>query len=126
MLPVSCHARLRKWLIENTRGKSVLNTFAYTGSLGAAACAGEAQPVVQLDLNRRFLNLGKTTCSLNGFPVRKADFISGDFFACTARFRRERRTFDCIILARRFCRYGSRRGGAAATANGDQSKCCRW
>lgn len=89
---------LRKWLIENTRGKSVLNTFAYSGSLGAAACAGGAQPVVQLDLNRRFLNLGKTTCSLNGFPVRKADFISGDFFACTARFRREGRTFDCVIL----------------------------
>src|SRR5512133_3328236 len=30
---------LRHWAIENSSGKSVLNTFAYTGSLGVAATA---------------------------------------------------------------------------------------
>ena len=41
---------LRTWARQNLSGKSVLNTFAYTGSLGVAALAGGAQRVVQLDL----------------------------------------------------------------------------
>ena len=36
---------LRKWLIENMAGARVLNTFAYTGSLGVAARAAPADPV---------------------------------------------------------------------------------
>jgi 23S rRNA (cytosine1962-C5)-methyltransferase len=42
---------LRRWLFDNMRDRSVLNTFAYTGSLGAAAMAGGASRVVQLDLH---------------------------------------------------------------------------
>ena len=44
---------LRQWLIENMRGKSVLNTFAYTGSLGVAAIAGGASRVVRLSYPQR-------------------------------------------------------------------------
>ncbi|MCK7505726.1 MAG: class I SAM-dependent methyltransferase [Desulfobacterales bacterium] len=36
------------------RGRSVLNTFAYTGSLGVAAMAGGAVRVTQTDRNRQF------------------------------------------------------------------------
>ena len=35
---------LRKWLIENMQGKSVLNTFAYTGSLGVRSNGRRSQP----------------------------------------------------------------------------------
>ena len=48
---------LRTWARQALGGKTVLNTFAYTGSLGVAALAGGASRVVQLDLNRSFLNL---------------------------------------------------------------------
>lgn len=75
---------LRKWAIETLRGKSVLNTFAYTGSLGIAALAGGASRVVQLDLNRQFLNLAKTSCTLNGFPIVKKDYLALDFFPPSA------------------------------------------
>jgi 23S rRNA (cytosine1962-C5)-methyltransferase len=89
---------LRGWLKENMAGKDVLNTFAYTGSLGVAAMAGGAARVVQLDLNREFLNLGKTSYTLNGFPIVKNDFISADFFPAVSRLKREKQTFDCILL----------------------------
>ena len=89
---------LRKWLKENMAGKSVLNTFAYTGSLGVAAMAGGASRVVQLDRNRDFLNLAKTSYTLNGFPIVKSDFVSADFFPAVSRFKREGQTFDCILL----------------------------
>lgn len=89
---------LRKWLIENMRGKTVLNTFAYTGSLGVAAAAGGAERVIQTDRSRLFLNLAKDSCSLNGFPVRKEDFLAQDFFPAVARFKSTKQFFDCVLL----------------------------
>jgi 23S rRNA (cytosine1962-C5)-methyltransferase len=89
---------LRKWLIENMRGRSVLNAFAYTGSLGVAAMAGGAAQTVQTDLNRQFLNLAKDSYSLNGFPIRKKDFIAQDFFPVIARLKSTKQFFDCVIV----------------------------
>jgi 23S rRNA (cytosine1962-C5)-methyltransferase len=89
---------LRKWLIENAHGKTVLNTFAYTGSLGAAAMAGGAERVVQTDHSRTFLNLAKETYSLNGFPIHKADFLTADFFSAVARFKAAHQLFDLVLL----------------------------
>ena len=89
---------LRKWLIENMDGRTLLNTFAYTGSLGVAAAAGSASRVVQLDLNRQFLSLAKESYTLNGFLIHKGDFITADFFPAISRFKRAGETFDCVII----------------------------
>jgi 23S rRNA (cytosine1962-C5)-methyltransferase len=89
---------LRGWLKTNLAGQSVLNAFAYTGSLGVAALAGGAQAVVQLDLNRRFLNLARVSYTLNGFPIRAEDFIAGDFFSEVNRLKRGGDLFDCVII----------------------------
>jgi 23S rRNA (cytosine1962-C5)-methyltransferase len=89
---------LRKWLIEHTKGKTVLNTFAYTGSLGVAALAGGAKRVIQHDLNRQFLNVAKTSYTLNGFPIQKGDFVAADFFTVAAKLKRTNETFDCVII----------------------------
>ncbi len=89
---------LRAWLIAQMRGMSVLNTFAYTGSLGVAALAGGASRVVQLDLNRRFLNMAKDSYTLNGMPITKADMLSGDFWPLVSRLKRVGERFDCVIL----------------------------
>ena len=89
---------LRKWLIENMQGKTVLNTFAYTGSLGVAAMAGGAERVVQHDLNRQFLNVAKTSYTLNGFPIRKQDFVAADFFTLAGKFKRTNEVFDCVLI----------------------------
>ncbi len=89
---------LRRWAKAHLSGKTVLNTFAYTGSLGVAAAAGGAVRVIQLDRSRAFLNLAKESCTLNGLPIRKRDFIAADFFPVTARLRREGAQFDCVFL----------------------------
>jgi 23S rRNA (cytosine1962-C5)-methyltransferase len=89
---------LRRWLIQNIREKTVLNTFAYTGSLGVAALAGGATRVLQHDLNRGFLNVAKTSYTLNGFPIRKEDFTAADFFSLVGRVKRTGETFDCVIV----------------------------
>lgn len=89
---------LRAWARSELKGKDVLNTFAYTGSLGVAALAGGAARVVQLDLNGYFLNVAKTSYTLNGFPIRKADFIADDFFPAMTRLNRTGELFDCVFL----------------------------
>lgn len=89
---------LRKWLLENSQGKTVLNTFAYTGSLGVAAQAGGASRVIQTDLSKPFLNLAKDSYSLNGFPIRKQDFLAQDFFPVVAGFKANKQTFDNVII----------------------------
>jgi 23S rRNA (cytosine1962-C5)-methyltransferase len=89
---------LRKWLIENLRDKTVLNSFAYTGSLGVAALAGGAKQVVQHDLNREFLNVARTSYRLNGFPINKQDFLTADFFTLVSKSKRTNQTFDCVII----------------------------
>jgi 23S rRNA (cytosine1962-C5)-methyltransferase len=89
---------LRLWAKQNLGGRSVLNTFAYTGSLGVAALAGGATRVVQMDLNRAFLNLARDSYSLNGFPIHKGDFLVGDFWNLVSHLKRAGERFDCVLL----------------------------
>ncbi len=89
---------LRTWAKGNLRGQTVLNAFAYTGSLGIAALAGGATRVVQLDLNRNFLNVAKTSCTLNGFPIERKDYLSADFWPAVSRLNHEGARFDCVLL----------------------------
>jgi len=89
---------LREWAIGHLGGKTVLNTFAYTGSLGVAAMAGKAARVVQLDRNRTFLNIAKTSYTLNGFPIHKSDFVAQDFWPYVSRLRRSGEGFDCVFV----------------------------
>jgi len=89
---------LRRWAIAHLRDKTIMNAFAYTGSLGVAALGGGARRVVQLDRTRRFLDLAKASCALNGLPVHGQDFVRADFFRQAGRLRREKQTFDCVFL----------------------------
>ena len=98
---------LRKWASEHLRDKTVLNTFAYTGSLGIAALGGGARRVVQLDRTKRFLDLARTSCALNGFLIQPADFVHADFFREAGRLRRRNRAFDCVFLDPPFFASGS-------------------
>ena len=89
---------VRLWATQRLKDKSVLNTFAYTGSLGAAAQAGGAARVVHLELNRRFLNVAKTSYTLNGFAIKKSDFQTGDFWPQINRLKAAGELFDCVFL----------------------------
>lgn len=89
---------VRLWAQQMLKGFSVLNTFAYTGSLGVAAMAGGASRVVQTDRNRESLKLAKQSYSLNSFPVQRADFRTGDFFSQISQMKRGGENFDCIFI----------------------------
>ena len=89
---------LRLWAIQNLAGKTTLNTFAYTGSLGVAAMAGGARRVIQLDRSREFLGIGQRSYALNRFPFRREDFRVQDFFGGISAFKQAGESFECVFL----------------------------
>lgn len=89
---------LRQWLRENARGWRVLNTFAYTGTLGIAALAGGASHIIQTDRSRKFLELAEESYEVNGFATSAHEHIIGDFFPVVGRMRHVRTLFDCVIV----------------------------
>jgi 23S rRNA (cytosine1962-C5)-methyltransferase len=101
---------LRRWLIDHAGGKMVLNTFAYTGSLGVAARAGGATRVLNTDLNARFLEAAKASFELNGFDVDAKDFRAQDFFSLARGLKLQDQRFDIVVLDPPF--FSSTRGGS--------------
>jgi 23S rRNA (cytosine1962-C5)-methyltransferase len=89
---------LRKWLLEHSAGWKVLNTFAYTGSLGVAALAGGAARVVQVERNPRFLELARKTVMKNGLEEGKMELQVGDFFSKVAYLKQTDVLLDCVIV----------------------------
>lgn len=89
---------VRRWALDNLAGKEVLNTFAYTGSLGVAAQAAGAARVLQTDLSKRFLNVAKTSYTLNGFPIDRKLFQAGDFWRQMSQLNRAGEQFDCVFV----------------------------
>ena len=89
---------LRRWLLAHSEGKRVLNTFAYTGSLGVAARVGGAARVVHTDLNPRFLEVAKASTRLNGFAVERRDFHPRDFFSFVQGVKLSGERFDLAII----------------------------
>jgi 23S rRNA (cytosine1962-C5)-methyltransferase len=89
---------LRHWLTRSLGSRTLLNTFAYTGSLGVAALRGGASRVVQLDLDRAALDLARTSYVLNGLAVQEPDILCGDFWSLVKRFKLDEERFDCVVL----------------------------
>ena len=89
---------LRKWLLDHSAGLEVLNTFAYTGSLGLAALAGGASNVFQLDRNRKFLDIARRSAMLNRLDLGKMKLAAVDFFVGIGQLKRSNSLFDMVIL----------------------------
>lgn len=89
---------LRKWLLDHSAGQEVLNTFAYTGSLGLAALAGGASQVFQLDRNRKFLDIARKSAILNRLDLGKMKLAPVDFFVGIGQLKRSNTLFDIVIL----------------------------
>lgn len=86
----------RRLLRKLARDKRVLNLFAYSCSFSVAALAGGAEQVVNLDMNRGALDLGKLNHRLNNIDLRRASFLPMELFRSFGRLRRCG-PFDLVI-----------------------------
>lgn len=88
----------RAWLGARVKGRTVLNTFAYTCGFGVYARRGGAARAVNLDLSRRVLDWGEENLRHNGFEPDRRDHLAGDTFEWLRRFARKGERFDVVIL----------------------------
>ena len=75
------HRSIRKIIAENSRGKTVLNLFAYTCTASVHAALGGAKAVTSVDLSQNYLDWGRKNFALNGLPdLPSYQFIAQDIF----------------------------------------------
>jgi 23S rRNA (cytosine1962-C5)-methyltransferase len=86
----------RRLVRERSSNRSVLNLFAYTCSFSVAAMAGGASRVVNLDMNRGALDLGRLNHQLNRQDLRAISFLPHELFRSQSRLRRLG-PFDLIV-----------------------------
>ena len=84
----------RKLVEHYAKGKSVLNTFCYTGGLSVYALRGGAKKVVSVDCSARAIELTDKTVAMN-FPDAEHTSVVSDTFKYLDNNKDE---FDLIIL----------------------------
>ncbi|MGM0541663.1 MAG: class I SAM-dependent methyltransferase, partial [Pseudomonadota bacterium] len=72
----------------HAKGKAVLNLFAYTCGFSVAAIAGGASRVVNLDMSRAALSMGRENHRLNQQETAKVLFESVDIFKSFGRIKK--------------------------------------
>lgn len=79
-------------------GKTLLNTFSYTGAFSVAAAMGGALATTSVDLAKRSLEKTKEQFSVNQLPLDNHDIIVMDVFNYFRYARKKDKSFDCVLL----------------------------
>lgn len=92
------HRETRKWIGGLSKGKSVLNTFAYTGSFSVYAACGGAIKTHSVDLSRIYCEWIKKNLTLNGLQSETNWVFKMDTLEYFKYAKRKKLSFDIIII----------------------------
>lgn len=81
-----------------SKGKTVLNTFSYTGAFSIFAAAGGATKTTSVDLAKRSLSKTTEQFEVNGIDAKEQDIIVMDVFDYFKYAKRKELSFDVVIL----------------------------
>lgn len=87
----------RSFVRTHAKGKNILNLFSYTCSFSVAAVAGGAEMVVNVDMNKNVLSLGRENHRLNGLDTQKVQFMPYNILKSWSRIRKAG-PYDLIII----------------------------
>lgn len=85
-------------VMEYSRGREVLNTFAYTGGFGVAAASAGSRRIINVDSSFEMLELAKQNFKLNNITGDISEFVCEDVFKLLRTYRDSRVQFDTIVL----------------------------
>lgn len=88
----------RRALQKYARGKTVLNTFSYTGAFGIAAALAGATTITSVDQSGPVMTHAKTQFAMNDLDPEQHAFLVGDAFHYLEEWVKEERKFDIVIL----------------------------
>lgn len=78
----------RQWLQNNSLNKSVLNLFSYTCAFSNAAIAGGAERVINLDMSKAALAVGRDNHRLNDHDLSRVKYLAHDLFKSWGKVKR--------------------------------------
>ncbi len=83
---------------EYVKGKSVLNTFSYTGAFSVAAALGGAKETTSVDLAKRSLPKTKEQFTINNIDLEKQKIIVADVFEYFKIAKKRGLSYDLIVV----------------------------
>ncbi len=86
----------REWVQQHSQGKRVLNLFAYTCGFSVAASAGGASSVLNVDMSRAALQVGRDNHRLNKQSLERVSYEKLNIFKSFGRLKR-RGPFDLLV-----------------------------
>lgn len=89
------HRPMRLKIAGEMQGKTLLNLFAYTGSVSVHAALGGARQTVTVDLSGNYLDWARKNFAVNGISPAQHRFEEADVLPW---LRRNRETFDVIFI----------------------------
>ncbi len=92
------HRETRHFIESQSKGKLVLNTFAYTGSFSIYAAAGGAEKTFSVDLSKNYCEWIKKNLELNDLPPEKNWVYKMDTLEFFRYAKRKEMKFDIIII----------------------------
>lgn len=87
----------REFVRDHARGKKVLNLFSYTCSFSVVAIDAGAQSVVNVDMNKNVLSIGRENHRLNALEPKKVEFMPYNILKSWSRIRKSG-PYDLIII----------------------------
>ncbi|WP_395375650.1 bifunctional 23S rRNA (guanine(2069)-N(7))-methyltransferase RlmK/23S rRNA (guanine(2445)-N(2))-methyltransferase RlmL [Marinicella sp. W31] len=89
------HRWLRNHIESISKGKTVLNLFAYTGSIGVAAAIGGAQQTINVDTSKTYLKWAEDNYRLNQIGSSRYQMIRADGME---HVQNSEGSFDIIVV----------------------------
>jgi 23S rRNA (guanine2445-N2)-methyltransferase / 23S rRNA (guanine2069-N7)-methyltransferase len=89
------HRLTRKLVGEMSKGRKMLNLFAYTGTASVHAALGGATSVTTIDMSNTYINWAKENFALNGLNDNKYEFVQAN---CLTWIKRTHDKFDFIFI----------------------------
>ncbi len=87
----------REFIRENARDKRVLNLFSYTCAFSVAAKLGGALSVLNMDMSKGALSVGRANHHLNGIDTKGVSFMPHNILKSFSRIRKDA-PYDLIII----------------------------
>ena len=89
------HRKTRQIIAKKSKGKSLLNLFAYTGSVSVQAALHGASSITTVDMSNTYLNWAQDNFALNKLSGHKYEFIQAD---CLDWLKKNTNKFDVIFI----------------------------
>lgn len=89
------HRKTRQIVAQKAKNKSLLNLFAYTGSVSLQAALHGATSITTVDMSNTYLNWAQENFALNKLSGHKYQFVQAD---CLTWLKEHRGSYDVVFV----------------------------